>query len=163
MAAALSACLAAVEKPKVDKEKALLLARVKFLESNPGRTGVEEMREEGKVYVITYNITDARSGEIALAEYFVDKYTGAVYASTRYSLALAVKASPDLKAIFERYPSATISAELIESPDKKEPSYVWEMSIIANSVNIAQIRFDAVNEKIISFYKKAQLGFTFTP
>lgn len=157
-----SACLGAAEKPKVDKEKALLLARVRFLEANPGRTGVEDLREEGKTYVISYNITDAKKGEIDFAEYYVDKYTGQAFASAKYSLALAVKASPDLKAIFERYPSATTSAELIESPDKKEPSYIWEMSIIANGMNIASIRFDAVNEKIVSFYKKVGLGFSFT-
>lgn len=158
----ISACIGTAEKPKIDKEKALLLARVRFLEANPGRTGVEELREEGKTYVISYNITDAKKGEIDFAEYYADKYTGQVFASARYSLALAVKASPELKAIFERYPSATTSAELIESPDKKEPSYVWEMGIIANGVNVASIRFDAVNEKIVSFYKKAELGFSFT-
>jgi len=156
IAAALSACLAAFEKPKVDREKALLAARVRFLETHPGRTGVEGLGEEDRVYVVSYNITDAQKEEIDFAEYYVDKYTGAVYASARYSLALAIKASPEVRRIFERYKSPTTAAALMESPDKVEPTYVWEINIIAEGVNVFAFRFDALNERMVAFYDKQQ-------
>lgn len=146
-----------VKTTKISKAQALEAAREKFIQRHEGVTAIETMDEEEEVYVIYYNITDAKS-DINFAEYYVDKETGIAFASARYSLELAKNSSSAVRALFARYPSAKAGSELIRIPEKK--IYVWEFNIIANSVNVASLRFDAVNERIINFERKSA-GFAF--
>ena len=142
---------------QISKIQALEAAREKFLQTYEGITAIETLREEKELYVVYYNITGAKDG-MSFAEYYIDKETGVAFASARYSLELAKNSSAAVRALFARYPSAKAGAELIKVPEKK--IYVWEFNIIANGVNVASLRFDAVNERIINFERKG-MGFAF--
>lgn len=146
------------KKAKISETQALKAARAKFLQTHEGVTAIETMREEDSFYVVYYNITNPEENEINFAEYYIDKETGIALASAEYSLEIAKKTSKDVERLFAAYPSAKAGAELIRIP--KKGIYVWEFNIIANGVNIASLRFDAVNERIINFEKKSK-GFAF--
>ncbi|RMF88884.1 MAG: hypothetical protein D6733_07580, partial [Methanobacteriota archaeon] len=101
-------------------------------------------------YVVYFNITGPNGTQKDFAEYYVDKYTRDVYASNNYAVKLAIEQSPNIKRIYDRYPHTEGEPLLIKSETQNGHSYIWELRLIANGVEVAVFRFDAVKEKLLS-------------
>lgn len=136
--------------PAVNKETAGYLAGIRFLETHPSKTASYTVKDRGgDAYVVYFNITSPEGIQEEFAEYYVDKFTKDVYVSSTYATLLAVKGSPDLKKLFERYPNAKGEPNLIKTETPEGQKYIWEIRIIANGVDVAVFAFDALEEKLL--------------
>ncbi len=141
----ISGCISA--PAAIDKEKAGYIAGIKFLETHPGEQATYIVTDTGgDAYSVYFNITGPTGEDKGFAEYHVDKRSRDVYVSSVFATSLAIKQSVGLTRVFERYSEAKIDGNLISD---KKGSYVWNIHVIANGVDIADFKFDAVEEKII--------------
>ena len=160
IAVIISACVSA---PTIDKEKAGYLAGIRFLETHPGEVASYSVKDPGgDAYVVFFNTTTSSDDvRIDFAEYFVDKYTKDVYVSSKYANALSIEKSSNINALFKRYPSAKYTANLLETGEGENIKRIWEIRVIANSVDVAVFAFDADEELVLGENFAAIQSFSF--
>ncbi len=143
--------LGCLKTPNIDEEKAGLIAGVRFLETYPGQVASYTVKDTGgDAYVVYFNVTSPEGKQIGFAEYYVDKFTKDVYASPKYAAAKAIEENSDVKTIYLRYPGAKTDPHLIIAEEPEGRRYVWEIKVIANAVDVAVIRYDATNDRLLS-------------
>jgi len=141
---------ACVTPPPVDREKAGYLAGIRFLETHPGAKASYSIKDPGgEAYLVTFNITSGSEDE-GFAEYYVDKFTRDVYVSSRYAVLLALRESDSLRQLFQRYPNAKTSGELLKAGKQGERRYVWEIRVVGDGHELAVFGFDAKEEKLLA-------------
>jgi hypothetical protein len=139
-----------VSTPSVDREKAGLLAGVRFLETHPGEIATYSVRDPGgDAYLVYFNITSEDGVQTGFAEYYVDRFSRDVYVSSNFATILAIDQSPRLDRLFNRYPHAKYDGTLIKSKKEGQPMYVWQIRVVADGVDLGDFSFDANEEKFL--------------
>jgi hypothetical protein len=138
--------LGCLESPVVDKEKAGLLAGIRFLETHPGEIAKYSVRNGGDFFLVYFNITAPNGQQKDFAEYYVDKYNRDVYVSGNYASRIAMERNPNVRRILE---TGEGKQNLLKLDNEADRGYVWEVKLTDNKADLGVFYFDAVAEKLI--------------